>query len=579
MAVMKQIATAVDLYTQEPNTATSLTGASSHTGDEWCNINWRKAHQNVRRLQARIVKATQEGRWGKVKSLQRLLTRSFSGKALAVKRVTENQGKRTPGVDGKTWSTPASKMAGLKSLRQHGYQARPLRRLYIPKSNGKKRPLGIPTMKDRAMQALYKQALDPIAETVGDPNSYGFRNARATADAVMQCFIILSQKSAAQWILEGDIQSCFDEISHDWLLTQAPTEKPILRQWLKAGYIERHKWHKTESGTPQGGIVSPVLTNMTLDGLETELKAQFPRHKGQKVHLVRFADDFIVTGSNPALLEQEIKPLIERFLGERGLQLSPEKTHITHIEEGFDFLGQNIRKYGNQLLIKPAKKNIKAFLRKIRATIKGYKQATAGQLINKLNPMIEGWANYHRHVASKKTFVRVDHEIFKAIWRWVKRRHRNKSAKWIKKKYFLSTKRSQWVFFGEVTGKDGKVRRCQLYNAAHKPIKRRVKIKGKANPYDPQWERYFENRLDAKMVNHWRGRQNLLSLWQSQNGRCPICHQKITKQTGWHSHHIVWQTHGGIDGISNRVLLHPNCHRQVHSRGLHVEKPRPVPGV
>jgi RNA-directed DNA polymerase len=579
MAVMKQIATAVDLNTQKPDTATSLTGASSHTGDEWHDINWRQVHQNVRRLQARIVKATQEGRWGKVKALQRLLTRSFSGKALAVKRVTENQGKRTPGVDGKTWLTPASKMVGLQSLRQHGYKAQPLRRLYIPKSNGKKRPLGIPIMLDRAMQALYKLALDPIAETTGDPNSYGFRKARSTADAIMQCFIVLSQKNAAQWILEGDIKSCFDEISHEWLLTHTPTEKRILRQWLKAGYIERHHWHETESGTPQGGIVSPVLTNMTLDGLEKELKARFPRHKGHKVNLVRFADDFIVTGSNPELLEQEVKPFIIEFLRERGLQLSPEKTHITHIGEGFDFLGQTIRKHGDQLLIKPSKKSIKAFLRKIRATINRYKQATAGQLINKLNPMIEGWVNYHRHVASKKTFVWVDHKIFHALWRWAKRRHGNKSAKWIRWKYFRTTKRSQWVFFGEMVGKDGKAKRCQLRYAAYKPIKRHVKIKGLANPYDPQWEPYFEKRLDAKMANHWRGRQDLLSLWQSQNGICPICHQKITKQTGWHSHHIVWQTHGGIDGSSNRALLHPNCHQQVHSQGIHVEKPRLATGV
>ena len=442
MAVMKQIATTGDLYAQNPKTATSLTGAPSHTGDEWHDINWRQVHQNVRRLQARIVKATQEGRWGKVKALQRLLTRSFSGKALAVKRVTENQGKRTPGVDGKTWATPASKMVGLQSLRQHGYKAQPLRRLYIPKSNGKKRPLGIPIMLDRAMQALYKLAIDPIAETTGDPNSYGFRKARSTADAIMQCFIVLSQKNAAQWILEGDIKSCFDEISHEWLLTHTLTEKRILRQWLKAGYIERQHWHETESGTPQGGIISPILTNMTLDGLEKELKARFPRHKGHKVNLVRYADDFIVTGSNPELLEQEVKPFIIEFLWERGLQLSPEKTHITHIGEGFDFLGQTIRKHGDQLLIKPSKKSVKAFLRKIRATINRYKQATAGQLINKLNPMIEGWANYHQHVASKKTFVWVDHQIFRAIWHWAKRRHRNKSAKWIRWKYFRTTKRS-----------------------------------------------------------------------------------------------------------------------------------------
>ena len=579
MAVMKQIATMVDLYTQEPNTATSLTGASSHTGDEWHDINWRQVHQNVRRLQARIVKANQEGRWGKVKALQRLLTRSFSGKALAVKRVTENQGKRTPGVDGKVWSTPARKMEGLKSLRQHGYRAQPLRRTHIPKANGKKRPLGIPTMRDRAMQGLYKLALDPIAETTGDPNSYGFRKERAPADAVQQCFILLSRKNAAQWILEGDIKSCFDEISHRWLLTHVPTEKPILRQWLKAGYIERQKWYETESGTPQGGIVSPVLMNMTLDSLEAELKAKFPSHNGQKVHLVRFADDFIVTGSNPELLEQEVRPLIEQFLQGRGLQLSAEKTHITHIEDGFDFLGQNIRKYGDKLFIKPAKKSIKAFLNKIRATIKGNKQATAGQLINQLNPMIEGWANYHRHVVSKETFARIDHEIFQAIWHWAKRRHPHKTARWVKQKYFLSTKRSHWIFYGEKAGKDGKTKRCQLRKAAHKSIKRHVKVKGQANPYDPQWEHYFEKRLDTKMANHWKGRQGLLLLWQSQKGLCSICHQKITRQTGWHSHHIVWRTHGGIDGLSNRVMLHPNCHRQVHSRSLNVEKPRPATGV
>ena len=424
------------------------------------------------------------------------------------------------------------------------------------------------------MQALYKLALDPIAETTGDPNSYGFRKGRAPADAIQQCFILLCRKNSAQWILEGDIKSCFDGISHQWLLTHVPTEKPILRQWLKAGYIELDKWHETESGTPQGGVVSPVLMNMTLDGLEAELKAKFPSHKGQKVHLVRFADDFIVTGSNPELLEQEIKPLIEQFLQGRGLQLSAEKTHITHIKEGVDFLGQNIRKYDEKLFIKPAQKSIKAFLSKARTIIKGNKQATAGQLISQLNPIITGWVNYHCHIVSKETFARIDHEIFLAIWHWAKRRHPHKSARWIKKKYFLSTKHSNWVFYGERTGKDGKTERCRLRKAAHKPIQRHIKVKGLANPYDPQWEPYFEKRLDTKMVNHWQGRQDLLRLWLSQNGICPNCHQKITKQTGWHSHHIVWQTHGGIDGFSNRVLLHPNCHRQVHSQGLHVKKPR-----
>ena len=245
---------------KKPNTATSLTGAPSHTGDEWHDIDWRKVHQNVRRLQARIVKATQEGRWGKVKALQRLLTHSFSGKALAVKRVTENKGKRTPGVDGKIWSTPTSKAKrDLSRCASSGYRPQPLRRVYIPKINGKKRPLGIPTMKDRAMQALYLLALDPVAETISDPNSYGFRRNRAPSDAIEQCFNCFSRQNRAQWILEADIKSCFDNISHQWLEQNILIEKSILRQWLKAGYMEKHMLHPTRSGTPQGGIISPAI--------------------------------------------------------------------------------------------------------------------------------------------------------------------------------------------------------------------------------------------------------------------------------------------------------------------------------
>jgi len=229
-------------------------GAASRVLVDWQAIDWQQVHHNVRRLQVRIVKATQQGRWGKVKALQRLLTHSFSGKALAVRRVTENSGKRTPGVDQIIWSTPAVKAAAVQTLRQRGYLSSPLRRLYIPKSNGKKRPLGIPTMRDRAMQALYLLALDPIAETTADPNSYGFRKARSPADAIEQCFLTLSRTNAAQWVLDGDIRSCFDEISHDWLEAHIPIEKPILQTWLKAGYMDQHVLYPTEAGTPQGGI-------------------------------------------------------------------------------------------------------------------------------------------------------------------------------------------------------------------------------------------------------------------------------------------------------------------------------------
>jgi RNA-directed DNA polymerase len=271
-------------------------GAASHTTLDWHSIDWYQVQRTVRRLQARIVKAQQEGRPGKVKALQRLLTHSFSGKALAVRRVTENQGKRTPGGDRITWSTPAKKATALLGLRQCGYRPQPVRRVYIRKSNGKKRPLGIATMHDRAMQALYLLALDPIAETTADPNSYGFRKERSTADAIEQCFTTLGKGKSPQWILEGDIKSCYDEISHEWMLANIPMEKTILRKWLKAGFMEKHVLHPTDAGTPQGAVCSPVLANLTLDGLEWDLKERFPKPKSgynAKVNLVRYADDFV----------------------------------------------------------------------------------------------------------------------------------------------------------------------------------------------------------------------------------------------------------------------------------------------
>jgi RNA-directed DNA polymerase len=559
-------------------------GAVSHQEVDWHAVNWRAAHKNVSRLQTRIVKATQEGRWGKVKALQHLLTHSLSGKAMAVKRVTENQGKSTPGVDKITWDSPRKKAAAIYSLRRRGYHPQPLRRIYIPKSNGKKRPLGIPTMRDRAMQALYLLALDPIAETLADPNSYGFRRERSTADAVEQCFTLLATKNKPQWILEGDIKACFDRIGHDWLLAHIPMDKGILSKWLKAGYIEKNALRPTEEGTPQGGICSPVLANMALDGLERRLREKYPKRPGHgskgMVNLVRYADDFLVTSNSKETLENEVKPLIEQFMQERGLELSREKTVITHMEAGFDFLGQNVRKYKGKLLIKPSKKNVTAFLKKIRETIQENKQATAGHLILQLNPMIRGWANYHRHVVSKDTFTDVDHAIFETLWRWARRRHPNKGKKWIKEKYFLPSEGRKWVFSGRVKGKDGEIRTLQLLRAVDTPIVRHTKIQSAAHPYDPEWETYFEQRLDLKMAADLKKKRKLLYLWKEQNGLCPVCNQRITKLTGWHSHHIMWRVYGGDDRTENRVLLHPNCHRQVHSRkDLAVVKPRPARGV
>ena len=259
---------------------------------------------------------------------------------------------------------------------------------------------------------------------------------------------------------------------------------------------------------------------------------------------------------------------------ERGLQLAPEKTVITHIEEGFDFLGQNIRKYkmGKQhkLLIKPSKKNVHTFLEKIRDTVKANKALSAGKLIVKLNPIIRGWARYHQHVVSKETFTTVDDAIYRLIRQWAKRRHPQKANEWTAKKYFTTVGEDSWVFYGTI-----EEHIHYLTNTAQVPIKRHTKIRGEANPYDPKWEPYYEKRLDVKMVDTYRGKQWLIYLWKEQNGLCPICHQRITKITGWHSHHIIWRAKGGPDTKDNRVLLHPTCHKQVHSQGLTVTKPPP----
>jgi RNA-directed DNA polymerase len=569
-------------------TTAPAVGAVSRDAAEWYGLDWQAINRNVRRLQVRIVQATKASRWGKVRALQRLLTHSYSGKILAVRRVTENNGKKTPGVDNEIWDTPEKKTQAVHALKRRGYQPQPLRRVYIPKSDGRTmRPLGIPTMKDRAQQALHLLALDPVVETTADTNSYGFRQQRSCADAIEQCFKILSRPKP-QWILEGDIKSCFDRISHDWLLAHVPMDRAILQKWLKSGYMEKHVLHETTDGTPQGGIISPALSNCALDGLERLLKEKFPTNKplssfGGKfpcVNLLRYADDFIITGRSKELLEGEIKPLVEQFLQKRGLELSPVKTVITHVEKGFDFLGQNVRKYPNgKLLIKPSKKNVKTFLGGIRKTIKAALGMSAADVIHELNPKIRGWANYHRHVVSKRTYVRVDHEIFSSLWRWARRRHPNKNTRWRKQKYFALHRGHDWSFFGETCDDEGQPSQVWLCHARSTPIKRHLKVKGDANPYDPAYATYFEQREGTHMQATFRGTRTLRLLWHEQRGLCPVCNTKITRITGWRLHHCVPRVMGGSHSAENRVLLHPECHDRVHNQCTSVSKPRLPRGV
>lgn len=480
--------------------AAPITGASSTNKSTWHQINWNKVEGQVRRLQMRIAKATQQGNHGKAKSLQWILTHSKAAKLLAVKRVTSNKGAKTPGVDGILWKTSSDKLQAVKALRRRGYQPQPLRRLYIPKKNGKERPLGIPTMADRAMQALYLLALEPIAEVTADRHSYGFRPKRSAADAIDQCFLVLARKNAAQWVLEADIKGCFDEISHKWMQQNIPLDIRMLSSWLKSGYVKDNTLYRTETGTPQGGIISPTLANMTLDGLANVIKKATA---GQaKINMVRYADDFIITGDSKEILENKVLPAITQFLLERGLTLSREKTLITHINQGFDFLGFNIRKYNGKLLIKPSKKSVKALLNDMRTIIKSNPTIKTESLIRLLNPKLRGWANYYRFVVSKAVFTKIDEAIFQSLCRWTRRRHPHKNAQWLRDKYFCHPAIETWHFHARIVSNDSHLALLRLFHLAKVKIKRHVKIKADATPYDKAFHDYFCKRSkSAKLLN------------------------------------------------------------------------------
>jgi RNA-directed DNA polymerase len=425
-------------------------------------------------------------------------------------------------------------------------------------------------MADRAMQALHLLGLDPIAETLADGHSYGFRRERRCADALAQTHGLLSHCHGPQWILEGDIKACFDKISHQWLWTHVPMDHQVLRKWLNAGFLEKHAYFATTEGTPQGGCISPALANWTLDGLQQLLAKRFaktPKQQGRnKVHLVRYADDFLITGTSKGLLRDQVQVLVAHFLKERGLELSHEKTQITHIEDGFDFLGQNVRRYRcGKVLIKPSARNVKTFLTKIRETIDNSGSLTAGELIRRLNQQIKGWTMYHRYASSKRTFSYVDHRIFRMVWRWCRRRHPKKSRKWIKQKYFLCDGDRHWVFTGTLLDQKGQGWPIQLMAAARVKIIRYVKIRSAVNPYDPQWELYLEARWGWQLAQTRTGHRQIEYLWKKQKGRCGACGQPLRlTEEDCHIHHRIRRSQGGQDTGNNMELLHANCHRQIH---------------
>ena len=460
---------------------------------QWNQIDWKQAEEQVNRLQVRIVKAVLEQKWRLVKRLQYLMVNSFYAKALAVKRVVTNKGKKTPGIDGEIWKSDKEKMDAVMALNCRTYHAKPLRRVYIEKFGKKeKRPLGIPTMGDRAMQALQLLALEPVAETTADRISFGFRKYRSTEDAREYAFSVLSRRDSPQWILEGDIKSCFDKISHQWMLENIPTDKRILKEFMKCGYIEKGRLFPTVEGSPQGGVISPTYANMVLDGLgpmildvywrskvKKTLSVKYNKHK---VHVVRFADDFIVTASDKETLE-EIKLMIEGFLAQRGLTLSKEKTVITHIDDGFDFLGWNFRKFKGKLIIKPSRKSMDKVTKKISEVIKENHAAKQETVIRKLNEITVGWANYHHSTCAKRCFSTIDHRTWEMLWRWAKRRHPSKGKHWIVNRYWKTHKGRKWTFMSE---------KNILFLMMDMPIVRKGQMALDKNPFLDR--EYFENR-------------------------------------------------------------------------------------
>ena len=557
------------------------------TTPEWNTINWAKVQRKVFKLQKRIFQAVKSGNKVKAKKLQKLLLKSHYAKLLAIRKVTQdNQGKKTAGVDGKKSLRPNQRLKLVNELRLKGYKAKALRRVWIPKpGRDEKRGLGIPTMKDRAMQALVKSALEPYWEAQFEGTSYGFRPGRSAQDAISRIFLAI--KTNAKYVLDADIAKCFDKINHDYLLSKVDCPhniKRIIKQWLECGVMDKGIFEETDSATPQGGVISPLLANIALHGMIIDIENHFPRTKrredgslkqGYKPKIIRYADDFVILHTDYDVILQ-CKNLVAQWLEKVGLELKPEKTSIRHtlksivhngktIEPGFDFLGFNIRSYpkgkhhssktggknaqltGFKTLIKPSKKKILAHHEAIKEAIKANKKAPQKALITRLNPIIRGWCNYYRNVCSKKTFKSEDNILWNMLRAWTVSR-KKKETPLIKalKKYFSYGKHGFWTF---------QTKGAVLYHHAETGILRHTLVKPEASPYDGNWT-YWSKRRGTYSGTPTR----VAKLLKKQKGICPQCKQYFTPEDLIEVDHIIPKSKGGKDTYNNLQALHRHCH-------------------
>lgn len=467
--------------------------------DDWQAIDWQTINKRVRNLRRRIFRATKNGEKNQVRSLMKLMLRSYANLLLSVRKVTqENKGKKTPGIDNRVALSPKARAKLIREmLTVKAWKVRPAVRIYIPKAGGKFRPLGILTIKNRVAQAVVKNALEPHCEAQFESHSYGFRPGRSAQDAIEQCFSRLNRRTTNRWVLDADIKGAFDSISQEFLLNKLGKlpARGLIKAWLEAGYVESEIINRTERGTQQGGIISPVLANVALDGIQNLL----PNRYG----FIRYADDWVVTARTKEEL-QTIKPVIEDWLALRGLVLNDEKTRIVSVHEGFDFLGFNIRHYRGKCLIKPQRKKVVLFLERIRKWLKTHRAVSAEMVIRHLNPLLNGWAQYYRCVVSAKTFSYVASQVWDYLWKWCKRRHPKKNLDWVHRKYFRTIAGKKWTFFAKDTTSSATDAIITLIDLSRMSILRHAKVKGSASPDDPSLVDYWFarfNRLHRRLAN------------------------------------------------------------------------------